>query len=322
METKNYVDLCTAFIFTTAMVLIPWEELQGYAFVDRKRYIDYFLYQESVLEYKKFSVLVDYVIHEWLWHFLVAKLIHDLGISINTVFLAISAFNLFVFSLFLVVRQGAFSVLLLFNPLLVTFAFDQLRMALAYSLLVVAYMVPKPFLVVMLVLIAVFIHTATILFLAMYIAIKVIEQLTANEGSNKFVICLTLFILGIAVSLVIGPLREAILGYLGDRRANLSGSIASSFLYTSFWVGLLGLFVFQPKSFYENEVNCYSVVILSLVSCNLITGGYTLRFLSAALPMMLVSILNMAPNAKLFGIICFVGYAIFQWLYYSGGTVF
>jgi hypothetical protein len=163
-----------------------------------------------------------------------------------------------------------------------------------------------------------FIHSSTIIFVGAYFAIKKINDIANRDGGRHFATYAILCIMGVAVSIAIGPLRGLILGYFGDRRASLVGDLNNSLLYTSFWIGLLGLFAVQPKSFLRDEVNAYSVFILAVTAANLLTGGYTLRFLSIGLPMIVSSMLSLNLSARVLAILFFVMYAMFQWFYAFG----
>ena len=72
MQKNIYHQLVLAGLFTALMVAVPWEILQGWKFVDRLNYLDYFMHKENVLEYKEFGEVLDYLFGEVLWHYSVA----------------------------------------------------------------------------------------------------------------------------------------------------------------------------------------------------------------------------------------------------------
>lgn len=80
--------------FVTVIISVPWEEIfravNGYGFVDKGVYSEYFLYKTSVLDYKEFSGVLSYVSNEFLWHYAIGWLVNNTGILIDHVFLAIS----------------------------------------------------------------------------------------------------------------------------------------------------------------------------------------------------------------------------------------
>ena len=48
-KNRLYMNLFISVVYSTLMLFIPWEVLQGYAFVDRLENITYFLYEKNVL---------------------------------------------------------------------------------------------------------------------------------------------------------------------------------------------------------------------------------------------------------------------------------
>ncbi len=317
MQSNTSLQLAIVALFTALMMIIPWEELQGWKFVDRLNYLNYFLHEKNVLEYKNFDRVWDFVFGEVLWHYSIRYLIYELNISIQTIFLFISGFSIATFSLFLTRKHNAVYLLLLINPLFVSLVISQLRIALAFSLLLVAYMNRKKVLVILLTIAAIFIHTATILFIGIYIVVMWSKKILNEEGGGKATVYGLLFFVGIILSVILGPLLSEVLSYFGDRRAvTYTGDASSSLLYTSYWAGLLVLYAFQDSSFYKDDVNLYCIVILSLVSFNLVTGGYTSRFIAVSLPMIFSSVLCMKGNAKVVSLVLYIIYVSFQWIYW------
>ena len=66
----------------------------------------------------------------------------------------------------------------------------------------------------------------------------------------------------------------------------------------------------------RDEINRYSIVMLSLVSFNVLTGSYTLRFLAITLPLLLSSILSMRDTLRLTVVSIYIVYAILQWIFW------
>lgn len=295
---------------------MPWEEIRGRTFEDLDVYYNYFLHQQSILDYKTFGDLLDYIVSEALWHLSISTLIDGLGIDIDYVFLIISSLCLTVFAILLARRHGAGSVLLLANPLLIDLAFAQLRSALAFSLLYIAYLLRRRIAIYLLLTAAVFIHTASILFIALFagaaFAYRYMRKTDRSDQTIFFALCL----IGIMVSIVVGPLRAEILAAIGDRRASLQGGASSSLLFTSFWVIALLVQGFQAKHLVHDEISRFSIIILAMVTCNLLTGGYTSRFLALTLPFLLSSVLRMRSPVNFLVIALYIFYTTVQWIYW------
>ncbi len=317
MNTKLIYRIIIITLFVLIMLVIPWEHLQGFKFVDRGNYLEYFNYHTNILEYKRIDNFIGALTNEVLWHYLIPLLTDDLGINIEHIFIVITVFCLFTFSLFLANRHGIWSLLLLINPLLITLSFSQLRMAFAYSFLLTAYMSRKLILAIALTIPAILIHTSSLIFISIFIFIWLLPKVKLKFASDKLQYISACVLAGLILSIAIGPLRDLILGSVGDRRIGY-GNISSSLLYTSFWIGMLGLCMIQRTDFYRSEITKYSIIILSLVSFNIFTGGYTLRFLAVALPMLITTMLDMDKFKKYLCIIFYIIYLSFQWVYWLG----
>lgn len=310
--SKKFIRILTVSAFVTCMLLIPWEDFGGDRFRDKEVYINYFTYGTSVLEYKSFYGFLDYLVNEFFWHLLVSS-IAGMGLPAEAFFLIITGMCLYVFSWYLVSRHGLMSLAFLINPLVVDFAFSQFRLALAISLAGIAYILGRRSVSYILVGLSLFIHTAMLLFLFMYFAIYFLRHLPRD----KMILFqfLVLVCVGALVSLAISPWREAILSVVGDRRAEY-GDASSTLLYSSFWILFLIASAVRMKSSISRDSQRFSVIILSVVSFNVLTGGYSLRFLSAGFPALVSSILDVRGYYGLLLVSCFVIYIFFQWLYW------
>lgn len=78
-------------------------------------------------------------------------------------------------------------------------------------------------------------------------------------------------LLGTSMSVLIGPLREAVFTYIDDRRA-VYVDMSSSIMYLLFWVSLLIPFGFYYRQVLQYSYAGYTVVILSIIACNLYFG--------------------------------------------------
>ena len=298
------------------MLSIPWESIQGYPFVDRRVYLSYFLYEANVLDYVKFYGIMDYLKNEVLWHWAMRFAMHDLGLSPQTVLLSISFLCLSVSAYFLLCTLRPWSLLLLINPLLIDLTFSQLRLALAFSLLLLSYMSRRNLVLALAFATCAFIHTAIFLFAGICMGIWAIKRWLIDKDVNRTWILFACFLLGLCGSIAIGPAAERILASIGDRRAQTyTVDFSSGWKYILFWFGLLAVCAFQRDRFYRNVINAYSVVVLSLVSSTLLTGGYTSRILAVSLPMLIVTMFDLGPRTRNISIVAFVMYAATQWIY-------
>lgn len=307
--------------FAVAIALVPWQDIfeivHGYPFVDRKVYVDYFLYQTSVLEYVQLDSFIRYISAEFIWHFSVGLLVNDLGVPIDLVFGAISFVVLLVFAKIVVLHAGVRWLPLLINPLVIDFAFSQLRLALAIAMLGVAFLAKDRARILALILCSVtpFIHTAALIFIAIPVSVYGMRWATGRFCRGQVFELGGLLALGASISMLVGPLREAVLSSVGDRRADYH-DMSSSIAYSIFWVSLLVPFFLGYRSLLRHDFVRYTMVILSLVAVNLLHGGYSTRFLAATFPFIIASVGNVRGGAALPITLAFIGYATLQWLYW------
>lgn len=287
--------------------------------LDREVYTMKIIHRDNILDYIYFDSVMDYFTSEYSWSFLM-KLLQDGDISLHyeVVFQIIS--SLFIATAALVVYRsgGLFPLLFLANPLVFDLAYSQLRSALAISILYIAYLFFRrsTYIAAALCLFAATIHTTMLIFLAVYI----LCVMTANEGGrlSRWSVELRLAIIlgaGVVMGLLIGPLRETVLTLIGDRRADYL-DLSSSPFYLSFWLGLLGLFLIDYRDTFRSIEGRFSLFILALVTVNVFTGGYSLRFLALAYPFIIATVMLAKPSLKMFAIPALSIYMIAQWVYY------
>jgi len=303
--------------------LLPWPDiiLSGTRgiLLDREVYIQKIIYRDNLLNYFHFDSYVDYFTSEYSWWFLM-KLLEDgqLPVDYETVFQIISTLFLVTSALIVYRRGGLLPLVFLANPLVFELAYSQLRSALAISILYLVYLFLRrsTYIAIALCLFAATIHTTMIIFLAVY----VLCLMTGDDGGrlSRWPLGLRLALIlsaGFVMGLVIGPLRESLLTLIGDRRAEYL-DLSSSPLYLSFWVGLLGLFLMDYRDTFRSVEGRFSLFILSLVTVNVFTGGYSLRFLALAYPFVISTVLMAKPSVKMFAIPAMSIYMIAQWIYY------
>lgn len=318
-NSLKFIHVICAMLFAAVVGNIPWENVRDFQFIDRENYYYYFTYGQNILEYTKLTEWYHYLTNEVLWHLTIPYILSKYNVSITLVFDCITQFTLFTFALFLSRNKGLAGVLLLFNPLLMTLAFDQLRSALSFSLLLWAYMLPKKMLPIalMLVLAAPLIHTSSILFVLIYACLTALSYVQSKFSLNKLIVVSMLVFAGLIMSLAFGELFHYVLSLVGDRRAErVLADSSSGIKYTSFWFLFLVLILFQRPDFFNKITRNYSVIILSFVSFNTLFGGYSLRFLAVSLPFLVITMLELNRISRFIAITLFAVYASIQWYYW------
>jgi len=290
-QKRVVLALFASLIFSSIFVLIPWEVLKPGAFLDLAVYKHKFMFETSVLVEKNVTTVWGFFINEGLWDVLIRYLSADLGIPLDSIFSFIALFTIFSFCKYIAVRHGILAMIFVVNPLVVDFAFSQMRMALAISVFIVAIDLNKVWIKYFLFIVASFFHTALVLFVGVYFLS--ISYLKCKKSRVAFFNSPMVFVLFVAFSVffVIGPLRFLILSYLGDRRVHYPAG-GSTLLYASFW--FFYAFVILLASRNRRFVNVAAMMSLVWVLVFLFAtmfGMYGARFLSAAYPFIVSSML-------------------------------
>jgi hypothetical protein len=313
---QGLVYTTVAGVFALFMMMVPWESLssRGY-FIDRAIYTEYFLYGESRLDYSSYTSPIDYITGEWLWHWSIGHLVHDLAVPVDLIFGFISFLCLFTFAYFLASRGSIWAVPLLVNPLLVTLAFSQLRIALAFSLLLAAYMSGRKVILALAIPLTGMIHTGAVLMTAIGASVWLIKRMLVDRSAHYVVIFAALFFVGMAVAVSTGTAGEVVLGYFGDRRATrYTGDVGTMGIrFTLFWAVILTLTAFQGRGFLENPVNAFALVILAFVLSSFVFGGYTSRMLVISLPLVLVAMVSFRRPINFVAVLLYIFLSLLHW---------
>jgi len=312
---KKFLSFVAAFMFATAFLLIDWEALQGMRFEDRGIYFYMFQGKPDIeVDFSK-ETFFFFLFNEQLWNKGVRWLNTSVGLSLNEIFGGVTFLTAFSYSYFIASRVGLFGIVFLINPIFVDLACSQLRMAAAMVLLLFAYNVKIRFFVILLVCAAFFIHTATFLFAFIAFAVYCVIKWSEKYEFQNIVSCTLLVFTGFLVAVAVGPLRGWILGYLGDRRVNYDVD-ASNWSYASIWVFILAMSYFQERRFFRDYANALAVTFLSVFVFCTAFSVYGLRFLSAALPFIFVSLFRFGSVEKPLVILTFMAFSIIQWIYW------
>lgn len=317
ISPEQFATGFVALLFALAVLLMPWESFGGSHYVDFRVYLNSFQ-PGNVSKWEMYSPdsLLEFFTREIAWDEFVRLLVRVVG-DPYLVLKAISAFVLWVSSYLLYRRYGfLLPTLLLLNPLFLTFALSQLRLAFAMAVLLVA--LGTRFRVVSggLVLAAIFIHSAVPIFIGLFLVVKYIERYGEAWPLHRLLIvaggtCLVLII-------VLGFGREALLLALGDRRAAVyAGSQGnSSLLYAAFWIGVLAMQVVAGQEYLKKPDNLYAAMNLALFVGLTVVGTYGSRFAAAAFPIIVASILNLPTENRTIVLPTLLCFQAVQFLYW------
>lgn len=319
--TKDGFRIFAAAIIGIVASLTPWPsiviELSGSPMWDRSVYISQIESGNTLLSYFYFDNLVSYFSYEFFWATLIDFTSNSKYLHYESLFQIISTLSLSAFAVLLARRTHLLALIFLLNPIIIDLIYSQLRLSLALSILmwliilrIRAWYIFLPFAAV-----ATMIHTAMVIFVAAHFVASVTASgaLRHSWSEHRRMIVLVLF--GFSVGILVGPLRELILSAIGDRRADYADA-SSSLVYLSFWIFLfISLIVDQSRTLRSYESR-YAVAILGIVFINVFTGFYSLRFLAAIFPFLIVSTFNVFGKHSIFISLLFICYCAFQWVYY------
>lgn len=311
---KKIKNILISFLISLVVILIPWSTLKGSEFTDKIGYLNYVYYRTNVLEYKDFSRISSYFSNEWLWHYLLLNINKIMPYELFFNIISLLTITLIVY--YLIRKNSLFSSLLLLNPLIIDLVMSQYRISLALIFVLLAVYIRKyKKTSLILIILAAMIHSSTLLFAAIHFAIILISKIPIRRYRFKI---LSLVLLGVIISWLLSGYVFVLLEAIGDRRADYDlQHVNSSIAYLSYWI--VNLFIILYNSWklgikdYETKL---SIIILSLVSSNLFLGGYSVRFISIFLPVIMSSNLKLDKRIKVILFVFYFFYCSAQWIYW------
>jgi hypothetical protein len=306
-----------ALLFALAVAFTPWEAFGGVYFYDFYVYVETFRPgTESVWEMHAPSTLVEIFTREVLWDEFVRLFVGIAGDPV-IVLRGISVFVLWLNSYLLYRRYGfLMPTVLLLNPLFLDFTLSQLRLAFAMAILLVAlYARPRP-VSILLALAALFIHSATPIFVTMFLVVKYVERHGQDWQLHRILLLGGSVVLVFVVLLAFG--RDALLLAIGDRRAFVyaESPASASLSYVLVWMGVLVMQVMAGRDYLRQPDNLYAAMNIFLFVGLTLAGTYGSRFAAAAFPLVAASLLNLPPENRNFVIPVFLVFQVLQFLYW------
>jgi hypothetical protein len=285
--------------------------------VDREVYERQILNYNLRSDYFNYTTPGTYLFEEALWSGGLSILTRDIGLPPSAVFFAITLAYMVTAALFIERYSSLRYVLLLVNPILIDLAWSQLRLALALVVLglpLVLRKMPRP-LAMGAYVAAPFIHTASLLIIVLYAAARLTRTTDADTDGRRAKIAAALVGVGLAVALATGPLREAILSQVGDRRI-IYPDMSISIRYLSFWVFMFVVMLYDYRNTTQSLAQRLSLATLAVVMASALWGGYPLRFIAAGFPFIVCSMARATGLISNYLVLAFVLYALVQWAFW------
>ena len=302
-----------AFLYAVIIVVTPWDILQGAELVDRASYLNNLAVNLPVWEIYADQGWIFIALQEFLWDFIIRSFSWLSG-SDNAALSMVTFFLSYVISRFVLIRSTSLiTFILLLNPVLIELVSSQLRLALAFSLILIFYNRGGYLFRVGVLLMVMLIHTASILIIAVLWYAQFITRAFRGQSAAFFIVAIVVPVLIFAG--LLGPGRELVLGAIGDRRAEYVVD-AVGVGFTSVWILYLTVALYHGKKSFESSSTVVAFFFVLLFLLLNAMGAYGLRFLTVAYPHFIVSTNYFNGYYKILFLLVFLNFQLLQWLYF------
>jgi len=301
MVTNRYVNWLLSLLYALFFVyFIPWIELYGEEFVDVYAYLERIVYlHDGGREADRWGI--QWLINEPLWKGIIV-LLGDWFTDYRAVLYGVSFVTVFVYVSFLIKRVEFYvAMIFLLNPMMVDLFIAQIRIVVAFSLVLIAYDLASrenisKFLPVLLLVMATLIHVSMPVFYAIY---YLLYYLNDKIEDKKYYLVSIFTALFIALFMKYGS--NLILIMLNDRHAGYNDYIASSSIsYSIAWfiiaivIGAFGDFSDHKKRVFI----AYAITILSFFFFSSLLNVFAARYVAVIMPIIILSIDYLPKHIK------------------------
>ncbi len=307
-----------ALLFTVVVVLIPWPQIfevaNGLPMLDREVYRTKIEEQRVLRDLSSITSLAGLFTNEVLWGWLLDFAVTTLGLSVDGVFLGISAVAIFVAALVVLRAEAPAYLLLLINPLFIDLVFSQMRGALAVALLSVGYLLrcKKVRTWWLAVVAGLLIHTAAFVYVGIAIAASLAGRSLKRSGPQAALIMTAAA--GVLFAVVTGPARDLLLGAAGDRRYGAEGYLSDlSLRYIAIWLLVLLIQLVDWRSMVKTFDGRASTILLIMALLGVLWGGYPGRYIALGLPFIIVAITRLGSSYRIPLVFAYVVAMFLSW---------
>jgi hypothetical protein len=314
MEVKNYNPWIWAFFYATVYVfLIPWVDILGREFADTANYIFRITYMKEGGKEAELSIM-QMILDEPVWR----GIVFLLGITFEDY-----RFALYVISFIAMILYGSFFfrrvefyviIILLLNPMSVNLFIEQVRISLAFGLLLVAYDIDSKRIQTFFALMAFFIHASMPIFIGVYF---ILNYYNKKVEARKYYLIALGIALGMALFMKFG--LDAVLTAVGDRHAGYGDiSAGSSIAYSISWFMIaLSISVFANFEHEKERVIAgYAIVFMTFFFFGSILGVYAQRYVAVIMPIIIIAIGYLPPHIKQGTYLFMFAYNLFMFKYW------
>jgi len=314
LNNRDFKYIIFVIIYSYVYIyVIPWVDIKEFTDIDN--YLSRIIYlqrggKERIVT--GISVLFD----EGLWKFILLKISLFSRASYEEYLYIVSLISLSTYTFYTVKKINPLILLFFFfNPMFIDLIMGQIRIALSFSLLFIAFEINKNKLSIFLVVIAVFIHSASLLLLLIYFLLVKGYSIFSERKYYLYAIFLALIL---AILLKYGV--DIILIAVEDKRANYSSIIKSnSVAYSIFWflITLILLIKVKIQDSKTNILVAFSMTMMSLFFFSSVIGEYGQRYVAISIPLIIIAINNLPKYYKESTYIMFGFYQMLQLVYWT-----
>ncbi len=316
---NRYIRYTLALLFATFFVyVIPWVELFGEEFHDIPHYITRIIYLKGGGDEAVYHG-IGWLFSEPLWKGIIIA-IGNLFEDYRAVLYGISFFIVFTYTSFLLKRVEFYiAMIFLFNPMMVHLFIEQIRISFAFSLVLIAYEIYRQsrvyfYLAVILLVMAPLIHTAIVVFYAIY---AVLYYADSRVEDKKYYLVSIGIALSVALFIKYGA--NIILMMVGDRRANYEKVIeSSSIAYSIAWFiisWILAAFA-EFKEHQSRIVVAYAITVMSFFFFSSVLNMFAARFVAVIMPFIIIAISYLPKHFKQGTYLFLLAYNIYSFKYW------
>jgi len=293
--------------------IIPWIDIRGSDFSDIRNYIERIEYLRQGLPEKEFHG-ITILFSEYLWKYIsiiIGKVYNDYREGLYLVsFISISLYTFFTFR-----RMNILLVLiLLITPMFIDLVLGQLRMSIAFPLLLMAYELRDTKIFFIPIIIAIFIHSASFIFITVYLILKYMEKNFSIEKLYKNSIILA-FIIAFFMKYGVNIILVAI----ESSKANYDSIIKPTTVsYSLIWLILALILILKApiKNIQERVIISFSITMMSFFFFASVFGIYGQRYVAISIPLIIISINYLPKHYKQAIFLVFILYQFLQFKYW------
>lgn len=288
MIRKNYnvwiLSILFAFLF---VYILPWVGVRNHDFVDVEQYILRIVYLHGGGNEVQYSG-IGWVTSEPVWKYIVITL-GDVFSDPRMGVYFISFISLALYASFLFKRvDPLIAMVLLINPMMVDMIIAQIRIALAFGLVLMAYDLRSKLGASLLIVVAFLIHASMPVFLGIYYILFFL---------NREIKAKKIYLVSLAVAIFLALFMKygmnILLTMIGDRHAGYEDIIKGSTLsYSLVWI--LMAMILATFATYENDeermIIAYAITIMSFYFFASALGVFGKRYVTVTMPFIIIAI--------------------------------